>query len=77
MGIDTSPGVGPSAAVNRYWTAGPGLAKWRNNPHPWTTLRDLLLQYMSQAKANGLATEYYVRVFGHGPSAQHKAPRDR
>jgi hypothetical protein len=77
MGVDTSPGVGPSAAVNRYWTAGPGLAKWRDNPHPWTTLRDLLLQYMSQAKANGLATEYFVRVFGHGPAAQHKAPKDR
>lgn len=77
MGIDTSPGVGPSAAVNNYWTHGPGLAKWATNPHPWTTLHDLLLQYMSKAKADGLTTEYFVRVFGHGPSAQHKAPKDR
>lgn len=66
-GVDTSPGVGPSAGVNRYWTAGPGLAKWRDSPKPWTTLRDLLRKYMSDAKATGLATEYYVRVFGHGP----------
>jgi len=66
-GIDTSPGVGASRQLNSYWTAGPGLAKWRDTPHPWTTLRDLLMQYMSKAKATGLATEYYVRVFGHGP----------
>lgn len=76
MGVDTSPGVGPSAGVNRYWTAGPGLAKWRGSPHPWTTLRDLLLQYMSKAKATGLATEYFVRVFGHGPTSTHIHPRD-
>lgn len=66
-GVDTKPGVGPSAEINAYWTKGKGLAKWANNPHPWTTLRNLLLKYMSKAKANGLATEYYVMVFGHGP----------
>lgn len=67
MGADTSPGVGASRELNTYWTAGPGLAKWRDNPHPWTTLYTLLREYMSDAKAKGLATEYYVRVFGHGP----------
>lgn len=66
-GVDTSPGVGASRQLNTYWTAGPGLAKWRTNPHPWTTLYNLLRKYMSEAKAKGLATEYYVRVFGHGP----------
>ncbi|MCX2931384.1 hypothetical protein ORI20_13955 [Mycobacterium sp. CVI_P3] len=76
-GADTSPGIGASAELNRYWTAGPGLAKWRNSPHPWTTLRDLLKKYMSLAKANGLATEYFVIVFGHGPRADHKHPKDR
>ena len=70
-GVDTSPGVGASRQLNAYWTTGPGLAKWRGNPKPWTTLRDLLMQYMSKAKAAGLATEYYVRVFGHGPGAHH------
>lgn len=67
-GIDTSPGVGASQALNTYWTTGPGRAKWANNPHPWTTLHALLLKYMSKAKADGLTTEYYVRVFGHGPA---------
>lgn len=66
-GVDTSPGVGASAALNRYWTTGEGRAKWADSPHPWTTLYELLREHMSEAKAKGLATEYYVRVFGHGP----------
>jgi hypothetical protein len=66
-GVDTSPGVGASSSLNAYWVAGAGREKWVHSPHPWTTLRDLLMKYMSKAKATGLATEYYVRVFGHGP----------
>lgn len=69
-GIDTSPRVGASASLNAYWTTGAGRAKWADNPHPWTTLYNLLREYMSDATAKGLATEYYVRVFGHGPSAK-------
>ncbi|WP_458317124.1 hypothetical protein [Mycolicibacterium brisbanense] len=75
-GVDTSPGVGASAHLNDYWTKGPGLAKWANNPHPWTTLHNLLRQYMSDAKAKGLTTEYYVRVFGHGPAQGGKHGHD-
>lgn len=70
-GVDTSPGVGASAELNRYWTSGPGRAKWAGSPKPWTTLYNLLRKYMSEAKAKGLATEYYVRVFGHGPGKGH------
>ncbi|TWS25362.1 hypothetical protein FK268_09230 [Tsukamurella sputi] len=67
MGLDTSPGVGASTQLNAYWTTGPGLAKWADSPHPWTTLYTELRKYMSDTKARGLTTEYYVRVFGHGP----------
>jgi hypothetical protein len=67
-GVDTSPGVGASGAINRYWLSGPGLAKWATSAHPWTTLRDLLLAYMSKAKADGLASEYYRLHFGHTPN---------
>lgn len=70
-GVDTSPGVGASRELNAYWTSGPGLAKWRDSPKPWTTLRALLMQYMSEAKATGLATEYFVKVFGFGPGHPH------
>lgn len=69
--MDTSPGVGASRALNTYWTTGEGRAKWANSPHPWTTLHALLRQHMSDTKARGLATEYFVRVFGHGPGAKH------
>jgi hypothetical protein len=71
MGIDTSPGTGASHQLNEYWTKGEGLAKWANNPHPWTTLHALLAKYMSDKKAKGLATEYYMMVFGHGPRDGH------
>lgn len=67
MGVDTSPGVGPSESINRYWLAGAGLAKWANSPKPWTTLHTLLLKYMSPAKADGLTSEYYRLHFGHMP----------
>lgn len=69
--IDTSPGVGASAELNRYWTSGPGRAKWATSAKPWTTLYNLLREYMSEAKAKGLTTAYFVRVFGHGPTAKH------
>ncbi|NIH98913.1 membrane-bound lytic murein transglycosylase MltF [Mycolicibacterium fluoranthenivorans] len=70
-GADSSPGVGASASLNAYWTSGEGRAKWASSPKPWTTLYTLLRKYMSDAKAKGLATEYFVRVFGHGPGAHH------
>lgn len=63
-GVDTSPGVGASAALNRYWLSEEGLAKWATNPKPWTTLYTLLRKYMSEAKAKGLASEYYFLHFG-------------
>lgn len=64
---DTRPGIGASSELNRYWTAGPGKAKWAASPHPWTTLRNLLMKYMSKKKAEGLASEYYHIVFGKWP----------
>lgn len=64
---DTSPGVGPSAAINRYWTVGEGRAKWANSAHPYTTLVALLREHVSERIAKGLAAEYYHRVFGRWP----------
>ncbi|MGK9270482.1 hypothetical protein KXR83_05715 [Williamsia muralis] len=64
---DTSPGVGASAELNRYWTIGEGKAKWASSPTPYRTLLALLMKYMSKDKAEGLAAEYYHRVFGRWP----------
>lgn len=59
--------TGASAALNRYWTKGKGLAKWATNPHPWTTLRNLLMKYVPKNQADGLASEYFHIVFGIWP----------
>lgn len=32
--------------LHQYWVAGPGLAKWAKDPHPWTKLRELLSKYI-------------------------------
>lgn len=67
--VDPSPGVGPSEAINTYWTKGEGLAKWSTDTHPYTTLVALLSKYVSDHIAHGLAAEYYRRVFGQWPGS--------
>lgn len=61
----------PNTASGRqlwnYWVKGPGLSKWRLSPHPWTTLRNLLLKYMSKREADGLASRMFKAVFGYWP----------
>lgn len=70
--MDTSLGVGASARLNAYWTTGEGRAKWADSPTPYRILLSLLLKYMSNEKAHGLAAEYYHRVFGKWPGkARH------
>jgi len=33
------PGPGSRGYLKWFWTRGPGLAKWRLSPHPWTALK--------------------------------------
>jgi hypothetical protein len=73
-GVDTSPGVGASASLNAYWTAGAGRAKWATSATPYRTLLALLLKYMDSAKAHGLAAEYYHRVFSKWPGKHDGGP---
>lgn len=58
--------------LRAYWTRGPGRAKWVHADHPWTTLYGLLTKYLGPERAKGAATQYYVAVFGSGPSARNK-----
>ena len=55
MAVDTHPGDLPARKLKRYWTKGPGLAKWASSPHPYTTLVTLLSKYMTPGQAKGLA----------------------
>ena len=46
-----------SPELFEYWASGPGFLKWSTSPHPWTTLRDLLIKAGVPAReAPGLAT---------------------
>lgn len=54
-----------------YFRQGPG-AGWIASPTPWRTLRAELAKHVPAEQVNGLATNLYVSVFGHGPSAGKK-----
>jgi len=46
---------GPGSKLWEYWMEGPGAAKWRASPHPFRTLRALLLKAGVPAQmVNGL-----------------------
>lgn len=65
--IDTHPGDQGARKLRRYWTRGPGLAKWAESPTPWRTLVAHLSKYMSLPQAQGLASNYFKAVFGYWP----------
>lgn len=54
--------------LRNYWTTGPGLAKWSEGPHPWTTLYHLLLQYLSDDEAKRSAAAWFEDVFHCTPT---------
>jgi HK97 family phage portal protein len=58
------------AKLKRYWTAGPGLAKWRGSPTPWRTLRKFLSKYLSGEKLDATTSSWYRIVFGALPQAR-------
>lgn len=60
-------GGGNPDALRRYWTAGPGLAKWRGSPTPWRTLRKFLSKYMSGEELDSTTSSWYRIVFGALP----------
>lgn len=61
-GKDITPG---GEQLHHYWTRGKGLAKWRTSPHPWTTLRNLLLEHVPKNKADRMASKWFEEVFGY------------
>ena len=60
---------GRGSALFKYWTKGPGLLRWRLSPHPWTALRAALAEEgVPPEELDGLTTNLYVAIFGHGPA---------
>ena len=67
-GRELSPAdVKATARLKEYWAHGEGRQKWINSPHPWTTLRDLLLKYVSKRVADGLAANIFHLATGIWP----------
>ncbi len=68
-GHDTHPGDGNAENLHKYWVAGPGLAKWRASPKPWTTLKDHLLKWLPPGEAKRTAAKWFHEVMGFWPGA--------
>lgn len=66
-GEDITPG---NDELHHYWTRGEGVARWALSPHPWTTLRDHLLKYMSKGMADRSASKWFHEVFGYWPGSR-------
>lgn len=61
VGADVTPG---HDELHHYWVAGPGLAKWRGSPKPWTTLVAHLTKYVGPERAKVYASRWFHEVFG-------------
>lgn len=73
-------GLPHTKGLVKYWTAGPGLARWAMNPHPYTALtRALRKEGVPKRYVNGLAAEYFNVVFhmypGERPHVKNKKKR--
>jgi HK97 family phage portal protein len=67
-GAEVADRAADAGALKRYWTVGPGLAKWRASPTPWRTLRRFLSKYLSGAKLDATVSAWYRLVFGRMPN---------
>lgn len=63
-GRPDAPGYNGAGALHRYWTKGPGLARWVSKPHPWTTLYHHLLKYMPPGKAKRTTADWFHDATG-------------
>lgn len=70
-GVEATPAdVAATARLHRYWTIGPGLAKWASQPHPWTALYHHLAKYMPAEEAKAVAAKWFHEVKGYWPGDQ-------
>lgn len=68
-GASTITAAGNKKNIKDYWTKDPrGLAKWVDDPHPWTALYNHLKKHMPDEMAKRTASEWYHEVKGHWPN---------
>jgi hypothetical protein len=68
--VVADPRPGSRGYLKWYWTKGPGLAKWRLSPHPWTALRRHLLGKVPAQYLDATVSAWFEDVFGYPPSAR-------
>lgn len=56
--------------LKAYWTRGEGLARWAEDPHPWTALFHHLSKYMEPELAKRTAAQWFHDVKGYWPGDQ-------
>ena len=56
--------------LHKYWTSGPGLARWVNSPHPFKTLLAFLKRHMPDARARQTTYDWFKEVKGFAPSGR-------
>lgn len=65
------PRPGGRGYLKWFWTRGPGLAKWRLSPRPWTALRRELREKVAAAYLDATVSKWFQNVFGY-PSGARK-----
>lgn len=63
---DTTPG---HDQLHHYWTRGEGLPRWRDSPHPFTTLAGLLEEHVGPDRAKRMAAAWIHEVTGNWPGS--------
>jgi hypothetical protein len=64
--------------LTRYWTKGPGLARWSLNPHPYTALANALRsEGVPERFIGGLTATYFRKVFGIWPSQRPMSGKNK
>lgn len=66
--VTANPKPGSPGFFKWYWTKGPGLAKWRSSPHPWTTLYNHIVKHVGNpAMAKRIAAQWFHDTMGYWP----------
>ncbi len=61
--------------LHKYWTQGPGLARWVNSPHPFKTLLAFLMRHMPEGLARKTTHEWFTEVKGFAPTGHPPGQR--
>jgi hypothetical protein len=62
----------PGNDMHRYWTAGPGLAKWLHSPHPWTALHRHLSKFLHGPELDSTVSKWHNELLAPTGSDRYR-----